>query len=387
MTRMQIDLIDMRSVEHNGFKWIFHAKDHFPKYSWLYPMPTKEAVNVAEILKSIFHQFGPPKILQSDNGREFVAKVILDLVKSWPGLLIINGRPRHPQSQGLVERGNAVAQQMLGKWLDTNATTDWPSGLGPVMFAINTSIARTINKTPFEVVFGQKPRTDDYASKCIEVQLKNKQTNDVICEEDLPDDIFEITKLADGSEDPPLDLLTNNPNVEQVGNDMALASNMDDHQKQDDEGEAHSDFNIDHEELVDVTRFVSSVVEPKADPIPINRHKRVREEAEESYLNNAHAQLTRYNSRSCKRQRIYPVGDIVGLKVSDVDRTNTSSTILPCKIINSKDQAGEKLYHVATMNGIIQESFQSTVFLDLTSSNFAGKYCRRSICTINIGYL
>jgi hypothetical protein len=33
MTRMQIDLIDMRSVEHNGFKWIFHAKDHFSKYS------------------------------------------------------------------------------------------------------------------------------------------------------------------------------------------------------------------------------------------------------------------------------------------------------------------------------------------------------------------
>jgi hypothetical protein len=44
-------------------------------------LPTKEAINVAETLKSIFHQFGPRKILQSDNGREFVAKVILDLTK------------------------------------------------------------------------------------------------------------------------------------------------------------------------------------------------------------------------------------------------------------------------------------------------------------------
>jgi transposase InsO family protein len=108
-------------------------------------------------LKSIFFQFGPPRILHSDNGREFVAKVILDLTKLWPGLLIINGRPRHPQSQGLVERGNAVVQQMLGKWLDTNGTKDWPSELGPVMFAINTSVAQTIKKTPFEVVFGQQP--------------------------------------------------------------------------------------------------------------------------------------------------------------------------------------------------------------------------------------
>jgi hypothetical protein len=157
MTRMQIDLVDMSSVEYNGYKWIFHAKDHFSKYSWLYPLPSKEAINVAETLKSIFFQFGPPRILHSDNGREFVAKVILDLTKLWPGLLIINGRPRHPQSQGLVERGNAVVQQMLGKWLDTNGTKDWPSELGPVMFAINTSVAQTIKKTPFEVVFGQQP--------------------------------------------------------------------------------------------------------------------------------------------------------------------------------------------------------------------------------------
>ena len=200
----------MRSMEYNNFKWIFHAKDHFSKYSWLYPLKSKEAINVAETLKSIFYQFGPPRILQSDNGREFVARVILDLTKLWPGLLIINGRPRHPESQGLVERSNAVVQQVLGKWLDTNATTDWPSGLGPVMFAINTSTTRSINKTPFEVVFGQQPRTEDYAWKCIALRLKKKQSNDgnttdeqnnIIFEEDLPDDIFEMVKASDAIED------------------------------------------------------------------------------------------------------------------------------------------------------------------------------------------
>jgi len=73
-----------------------------------------------------------------------------------------------------------VVQQLLGKWLDTNNTTDWPSGLGPTMFAINTSVSRTIKKTPFEIVFGQQPRTDDHAWKCIETQLRNKQLNDDI---------------------------------------------------------------------------------------------------------------------------------------------------------------------------------------------------------------
>jgi len=54
----------------------------------------------------------------------------LDLKLNWPDLLIINGRPRHPQSQGLVERSNAVVQKMLGKWQETNKSLDWPNGLG-----------------------------------------------------------------------------------------------------------------------------------------------------------------------------------------------------------------------------------------------------------------
>lgn len=46
--------------------------------------------------------------------------------------MIINGRPRHPQSQGLIERSNAVVQKMLGKWQESNSTLDWPSGLGKI---------------------------------------------------------------------------------------------------------------------------------------------------------------------------------------------------------------------------------------------------------------
>ena len=53
-------------------------------------------------------------IFQSDNGLEFVAKVITELVKAWPGTRIVRGRPRHPQSQGGVERGNQDLQNIMG---------------------------------------------------------------------------------------------------------------------------------------------------------------------------------------------------------------------------------------------------------------------------------
>lgn len=72
LTRLQVDLIDMRSIEYNGYKFIMHVKDHFTKFSWLFALPSKEANQVATNLRNIFYTFGPPKILQSDNGKEFV---------------------------------------------------------------------------------------------------------------------------------------------------------------------------------------------------------------------------------------------------------------------------------------------------------------------------
>ena len=58
------------------------------------------------------------KFPQSDNGNEFTAAVVTDeLEKAWPGIRIIRGRPRHPQSQGAVERGNGHLSQMIGNLL------------------------------------------------------------------------------------------------------------------------------------------------------------------------------------------------------------------------------------------------------------------------------
>ncbi|CAG8464968.1 1266_t:CDS:1, partial [Dentiscutata heterogama] len=60
-----------------------------------------------------------PTILQSDNGKEFIAQVIKELITLWPSVKIINGCPRHPQSQGLVERANGILEQKLDKWRET----------------------------------------------------------------------------------------------------------------------------------------------------------------------------------------------------------------------------------------------------------------------------
>jgi hypothetical protein len=56
-----------------------------------------QAVTVAIELIRIFCIQGAPMILQSDNGREFVAAVIVEVMAFWHDVVIVHGRPRHPQ--------------------------------------------------------------------------------------------------------------------------------------------------------------------------------------------------------------------------------------------------------------------------------------------------
>jgi hypothetical protein len=70
----------------------------------------KCAWEVAGHLNEIFATLGVPRLLQSDNGREFCNQVVRNLLKWWPECRIVNGRPRHSQSQGSVERANLDIQ-------------------------------------------------------------------------------------------------------------------------------------------------------------------------------------------------------------------------------------------------------------------------------------
>ena len=78
--------------------------DHWSKFHVLFPLARKSAAEVGLNLQNlVFSYLGTPRILHSDNGREFVNEIVSDVAKSWPGkVTIVNGRPRHPQSQGLM---------------------------------------------------------------------------------------------------------------------------------------------------------------------------------------------------------------------------------------------------------------------------------------------
>jgi len=73
-------------------------------------------------------------------------------------LFIVHGKPRHPQSQGSIERLHCDVKDMLIDWLGDNQSTDWSVGLKFVQFSKNTSHHTGIQQSPYMALFGGNHR-------------------------------------------------------------------------------------------------------------------------------------------------------------------------------------------------------------------------------------
>jgi transposase InsO family protein len=156
--RGQIDLVDFQTLPDGNFKFVMHYQEHLTKYHLLSLLTTKRAVEVARRLLKIFLDFVAPRVLQSDNGREYTAEIIRELSTPWPELVLVNGRPRHPQSQGSAERSNATLKDSLVAWMRDNNTSNWSTGLMFVQWSMNTTYHEAIKMEPYKDLFGVKPK-------------------------------------------------------------------------------------------------------------------------------------------------------------------------------------------------------------------------------------
>lgn len=87
----------------------------------------------------------------SDQGKEFVNKVNHCLFK------MTNTEHRissayHPQTNGLVERFNQTLQRFLVELLNDNQN-DWDELLDGVLFVYRTSIQKSTQVSPFELIY------------------------------------------------------------------------------------------------------------------------------------------------------------------------------------------------------------------------------------------
>ena len=133
-----------------------HLKDHFSKFTQLYPLQAKSSAEVAMRMSEWIGAFELPTIVQADNGKEF--KGVLKLLLLLHGVKIINGRPRTPRTQELIEQANKIVKEKILTWKLENGLSGWAVGLPACVLAINRTVQRAIKTTLYQMVYGREMR-------------------------------------------------------------------------------------------------------------------------------------------------------------------------------------------------------------------------------------
>jgi len=85
-------------------------------------------------------------------------------------------------------------QQKLGKWREDIGRNDWSFGLRIVILAMNNSWCRSHKKTPYELVYGDKPH-----GNC--TLIKELFAKNIYDEEEIPDTIKLINEDIENLDD------------------------------------------------------------------------------------------------------------------------------------------------------------------------------------------
>ena len=112
LDHLAIDLKEMpRSAQGNNF--ILVIIDIFTRFVILRAIKSKQKREVAGVLEEVFLLLGFPKILQSDNGKEFCNSIIDEIAK----IALVEKRTI-TQANGAAERWIGTIQQAIFKLLE-----------------------------------------------------------------------------------------------------------------------------------------------------------------------------------------------------------------------------------------------------------------------------
>ena len=102
-------------------------------------------------LYDIFSLIGFPRILQSDNGREFVSKIMNEMMKTFhvQHCLVT---PYHPCSNGVAENHVKTACNIICKECQ-DQKEKWAKNVLKAQLAMNTKVVVLHNSSPYSLFF------------------------------------------------------------------------------------------------------------------------------------------------------------------------------------------------------------------------------------------
>jgi transposase InsO family protein len=155
LDRVHADLAGpFQPTEGTSFVYILIIKDALTKFIILVPLLDKSAETVTKAFTNqVLSHYGPPKMLITDKGTDFVNKQL----KHWckvVGTEKKNTTPANPRADGLAENAVKTVKDMLVSYINV-FQTNWDKYLPLVQYDYNTTVNVATGYDPYFLMYGR----------------------------------------------------------------------------------------------------------------------------------------------------------------------------------------------------------------------------------------
>ncbi|KAK9720745.1 Integrase core domain [Popillia japonica] len=152
-----------------GHKYILCIVDAFSKFTFLEPTKTTNATEVLKVMYQLTKIFGRPRRIITDRGTAFTSQAFVQFCAEH-NIKLVHVAVQTPRANGQWKSLTKVIMPALLKENETDA--EWTGSLIKIQLPLNSTLQRSIGKTPAEVFFGYKLDLLQYAS--VENQLQEE---------------------------------------------------------------------------------------------------------------------------------------------------------------------------------------------------------------------
>ena len=145
------DLMDMTQLAkfNEGYKYVLICIDILSKFVWVIALKSKQSKEVLKAFQNIFAQGRKPNSLRTDQGREFLNKMVSELFKQ-EGIHHFVTENTEIKAN-IAERVIRTLKSRMFKYFTKEQTYKYIDVLQDIVYSYNRTFHRSINMTPLAV--------------------------------------------------------------------------------------------------------------------------------------------------------------------------------------------------------------------------------------------
>ena len=158
MDRISMHVVGLLPKSNKGDECILTFQDLFTKLEIAEPLAQTTAIDISNALfKKIICVFGAPRVILTDQGTNFMIKLMKRVAKRFK-IKQVNNTDFHQQTNGSLKRSHSSLIEFFKFFVQKNKS-DWDEYIELATFNFNTGISKATWNSPFKLVFRRLART------------------------------------------------------------------------------------------------------------------------------------------------------------------------------------------------------------------------------------